>query len=50
MDWNYLVWNRKMSQAVVNTVPNNLLPRNAENVLNSSRTMGFSRRTLLHAV
>jgi hypothetical protein len=50
VEWIYLASNRKKCQAVGIMVLNNLLLQNAENILNISRTMGFSRRSLLHTV
>jgi hypothetical protein len=48
VDWIHLAQNRDKFQAVVNTVMKFRDPQIAVNLL--VRTVGFSRRTLLHAV
>ena len=46
MELNYLIWNRKKCLAIVNIVLNNLLPQNAENILNSCRINFFLKKDL----
>jgi hypothetical protein len=50
MDWINLAWDRDQWMALVNTVMNLRVPKNAGKCLNSCTTGGFSRRAQLHEV
>jgi hypothetical protein len=48
LDWIYVAHDRDKWRAIVNTVMNSLVSKNADNLLTIRITISFSRRTMLH--